>query len=208
VFPSPAPPPMPPALCPMLEKISPNMLSIRDQFPPKWCSDYDWSREKCELSYIRAGNTYNRCFMTQDDGCEMSSLGWQSCLDEPPAPPSPPSMPSSCAQAVHMGFTNDLRKVPVTHRLSGTTHDKWLAGDAFPTTGYVMPGINEAATCEFYAWDKYVALLRDKGVDRASYCKHSFETDGVNWYPCLWSNVSKGGEWVQTCLSSPTERSC
>ena len=223
--PSPMPPPMPPVLCPLLEAVSPNMVSIRDKLYPTWCSDHDWSREKCELSYIRAGNTYTRCIYhprTEDEyeHCAMAEGGWQPCLDDPPSPPSPPSMPSTCPNAAKFGFSNDLRKIPQVHKFTDRSADAFVEGDWYEKTGYLIPGIHEMAICDFYAGGDMSELL-DK-VDlktvsvhseandwsQADWCKHSYETDGISWYPCLWSNVSRGGEYVITCDASPTAKLC
>lgn len=229
--PSPMPPPMPPVLCPLLEQVSPNMVSIRDKLYPTWCSDHDWSREKCELSYIRAGNTYTRCIYhprTDDDyaSCEMEEGGWKSCLDDPPAPPAPPSMPSTCPAAANFGFSNDLRKVPLTHFFSERHADTFIDGDRYEDTGYTIPGIHEMAVCDFYSGghasdlfnvastvslksiaSTWLATHRWAG-GQAEFCKHSYQTDGLTWYPCLWRNVSRGGEYVVSCSASPTAKLC
>jgi len=217
--PSPAPPPMPPTLCPLLEDVSPNMVSIRDKLHPTWCSDYDWSREKCELSYIRAGPTYTRCIYrprTADDWerCEMAEGGWKSCFQDPPAPPAPPSMPSTCPSASKFGFTNDLRNIPVVHGFSLRTTERFVEGDGYPTTGYKIEGIHEMAVCDYYSGDDFnelkdsYKLLDGVPRDQAYFCKHSYQTDGIEWYPCLWRNVSRGGEYELSCSASPTRKLC
>ena len=184
-----SPPPLMPSLC---DAMPPAMVSIRDQVEPKWCYDYTNMRTECESAYIRVANTYTRCVYSTDISddhshtCAPDVAGPQSCYASPPATPSPPALPNvaGCASAATIGLRYDMRDWPERAKLSDhTIENGW-------ETGHKEMGHTQYAVCET--------------EQEESSCKYSYQTNGYDFRPCLWRNVSG----LMSCRTSPTARNC
>ena len=187
------PPPSPPTLC---DAVGHDKVSIRDLPEPKWCEAFASDHDACDKAYVRLGQTYKSCVYsavdaqnTWDPTCTMSAT-LLPCALSPPSAPSPPSTPYTCANAAAIGLTQDLRYT--VDKLGLSDHSKREWNLKHHVTSKTHPaGHTEYPVCDMYARDKVE-------------CKRSYQTDGDEFYPCLFRNATGDA----SCKASPTPRSC